>query len=287
MTVPTYLELDLLRTFLVIADTGALSRAAERIGRTQAAVSIQVKRLESIVGQPLLQRTGRGVLLNTHGERLLGHAQKILRAHDEAMAELSGKGLAGVVRFGCPDDYAAVFLPPLLRGFAARHPQVLVEVYCAPSPRLRERLQQHALDIALVSLAHGTPEAEVIRLEPLVWVGAKGGSAAEPSTLQLALSTPDTLDHQAAVAALKQVGRAYRLAYASHSLAGLTAVVRSGQAIAVLTQTAVPADLHVLAADAGLPALPRVALSLALDPAPPSTVVSAFAEHIRQALPLL
>lgn len=148
----TYLDLDLLRTFVMIAETGALSRAADRVGRTQAAISMQVKRLEDIVSQPLLVRTGRGVLLTPHGERLLVHARKILRAHDEAMAELSGRGLSGIIRLGCPDDYATVFLPPLLRDFASRHPQVLVEVYCAPTPRLLERMDSHALDIAIISL---------------------------------------------------------------------------------------------------------------------------------------
>jgi DNA-binding transcriptional LysR family regulator len=286
-TLSAYLDLDLLRTFLMIAETGALSRAAERVGRTQAAISMQVKRLEDIVNQPLLQRTGRGVILTAHGERLLVHAQKILRAHDEAMAELSGTGLSGVIRFGCPDDYAAVFLPLLLRDFASRHPQVLVEVYCAPTPRLLERLDVRALDIAMISLPDSPSSAGVIRLEPLVWVGARGSDAAHMDTLQLALSDPDTLDHQAAVQSLERIGRAYRLAYASHSVAGLTAVVRSGQAIAVLTQTAVPADLQILPTDSGLPVLPKVAITLRVESKKPSALVSAFAEHIRQTLPQL
>lgn len=286
-TLSVYLDLDLLRTFVMIAETGALSRAAERVGRTQAAISMQVKRLEDIVSQPLLQRTGRGVLLTAHGERLLGHAHKILRAHDEAIAELSGTGLSGTLRLGCPDDYATVFLPPLLRDFAARHPQVLVEVDCAPTPRLLERMEAHALDIAIVSQAEGDGRLPTIRLEPLVWVGARGSDAAAMDTLQLALSDPDTLDHQAALHSLDATGRAYRLAYASHSLTGLIAVVRSGQAIAVLTQTAVPADLHILPSDSGLPTLPKVAIALKLDNRKPTALVSALEAHIRAALPLL
>lgn len=286
-TLSVYLDLDLLRTFVMIAETGALSRAAERVGRTQAAISMQVKRLEDIVSQPLLQRTGRGVLLTAHGERLLGHAHKILRAHDEAIAELSGTGLSGTLRLGCPDDYATVFLPPLLRDFAARHPQVLVEVDCAPTPRLLERMEAHALDIAIVSQAEGDGRLPTIRLEPLVWVGARGSDAAAMDTLQLALSDPDTLDHQAALHSLDATGRAYRLAYASHSLTGLIAVVRSGQAIAVLTQTAVPADLHILPSDSGLPMLPKVAIALKLDNRKPTALVSALEAHIRAALPLL
>ncbi len=281
------LDLDLLRSFIVIAETGTLSRAAARVGRTQAAISLQVKRLERIVGQPLLERTGRGVLLTPHGTRLLTHAQRILHYHDEALAELSGKGLSGTIRLGCPDDYAVVFLPHLLRGFARAHPKVLVEVHCAHTPRLLERLERHELDLALASFAEGEKGAAVIRREPLVWVAAAGSSAPNRNPLRLALSDPDTLDHRAARQGLDSAGRRYRVAYASASLAGLTAVVRSGQAVAVLTRTGVPDDLQILSPESGLPPLPSVEIALTIDSDQPSAVVKAFAEHVRSVLPTI
>ena len=282
-----HLDIDLLRTFTVIAETRALNRAAGRIGRTQAAISMQVKRLEEIVNQPLLKRTGRGVVLTSHGERLLVHAQKLLRYHDETLADLSGKGLSGSIRFGCPDDYAAVFLPHLLRGFAVLHPQVLVEVFCASTPRLLERLKDHALDLALISIPETETGESVIRHEALVWVGYKGSNAVNLDPLQLALSDPDTLDHQAARECLDRSGKSYRVAYASGSIAGLTAVVRSGQAIAVLTQTAVPRDLHILPVNSGLPSLPRVGITLRMNNEQPPLLINAFAEHIREVLPTI
>lgn len=282
-----HLDLDLLRTFAVIAETGALSRAAVRVGRTQAAISLQVKRLEQIVSQTLLDRSGRGVTLTPQGTRLLAHAQRILRYHDEALAELSGKGLSGTIRFGCPDDYAVVLLPQLLRGFAREHPEVLVEVYCGHTPRLLERLERHALDLALTSFGEQEKNAAIIRWEPLVWVGSVGSNAANLDPLRLALSDPDTLDHRAARRSLEAVGRSYRLAYASASLAGLTAVARSGQAIAVLTRTAVPEDLRILPPETGLPPLPQVGIALTVDSPEPAAVVSAFAEYVRMALPTL
>jgi DNA-binding transcriptional LysR family regulator len=101
------------------------------------------------------------------------------------------------------------------------------------------------------------------------------------------LTDPDTLDHRAARRTLDAIGRAYRVAYASASLAGLTAVVRSGQAIAVLTRTAVPEDLRILTAESGLPTLPGVGIGLTIDSKQPSTHVSAFAQHVRQALPTI
>jgi DNA-binding transcriptional LysR family regulator len=280
------LDIDLLRSFVAIAETGVLGQAAARVGRTQSALSMQMQRLEGVVEQPLLFRTGRGVTLTAAGERLLAHARQLLALHDETLAELRGEQLSGVLRFGCPDDYAVVFLPHLLRGFASLNPRVQLEVVCAPTPRLRELLARHAIDLALVSVMASADDADVIRREPLVWVGQRGGSAASLDPLPLALGAPDAFDHQAPRQALEAAGRAYRLACASSSLAGLVAMVRSGQAITVLTQTAVPDDLQVLPADAGLPALPTVGIALAFDREQPSALVSAFGSHVRQALPL-
>lgn len=281
------LDLELLRTFAVIAEMGTLSRAATRIGKTQAAISLQVKRLERVVDHELLERTGRGVSLTPHGTRLLAHAQRILQYHDEALAELSGKGLTGTIRFGCPDDYAVKFLPHLLRGFARMHPKVHVEVFSAHTPRLLERLERHSLDLALTSFAENERGANVIRREPFVWVGAPGANAANLKPLRLALTDPDTLDHRAARRSLESAGRAYRVAYASASLAGLTAVVRSGQAIAVLTRTAVPDDLQILSSESGLPRLPSVGIGVMVDSKQPAAVVRAFAQHVRQVLPTI
>lgn len=289
------LEIDLLRSFAVIAEMRSLSRAAERVGRTQSALSQQIKRLEEIVDQPLFQRTGRGVALTNPGERLLVHAQRMLRLHDEAMADLCGTGLSGTLRFGCPDDYAAVFLPSLLRQFSSQHPQALVEVVCVPTPRLLEQLDKRAVDLAMVSLpltatefadARGTDD-EIIRREQLVWIGSPELDAAHFDPLPLALSDPDTLDHIAACEALERSGRAYRVAYASSSLAGLTALVRSGQAFAVMTQTAVPPDLAILNGDPALPPLPAVGITIKFGRKRPSLLTAAFAEHIRLTLPLL
>lgn len=246
-----------------------------------------MKRLEEIVDQPLFQRTGRGVVLTEPGERLLIHAQRILRLHDEAMADLSGKGLSGSVRFGCPDDYAAVFLPPLLRQFSRQHPHAIVEVVCGPTPRLLEQLKKRAVDLAMISLPESDANADVIRREQLVWIGYPGLDSAHFDPLPLALSDPDTLDHIAACEALQRAGRAYRIACASSSLAGLTALVRAGQAFAVMTETAVPPDLCVLNADPGLPPLPTVGISLKFLRERPSLLTAAFAEHIRLTLPLL
>jgi DNA-binding transcriptional LysR family regulator len=279
------LDIDLLRSFVAIAETGVLGQAAARVGRTQSALSMQVQRLEGIVGQPLLYRTGRGVTLTATGERLLVRAGELLRQHDEALAELRGEQLSGTLRFSCPDDYAVVFLPYLLQGFASLHPGVHVEVMCAPTPRLQELLARHAVDLALVSVPGGVVGNDVIRHEPLVWVAQRGGAAAAIDPLPLALGAPDAMDHVLPRQALDAAGRAYRLAYASSSLSGLVGMARSGQAVIVLTRTAVPDDLEVLGAEHGLPDLPSVGVKLAFDREAPTALTAAFAAHVRRFLP--
>ena len=263
-----------------------MSRAATRVGRTQAALSQQVKRLETEVQQTLMIRSGRGITLTAQGERLFLHAQNILRTHDEAVGELLGLSLSGELRVGCPDDYAHAFLPSLLRDYSNLHPQVLIEVVCAPTPRLLEKIKNQMLDIAIVSEPDSPQRDQFLRREKFVWVGVKGSDAYNRDPLQLALSDPDTLDHQAATSGLDRVGRNYRIAYASGSMSGLTAVVRSGQAIAVLTQNAVPHDLYVLPPSSGLPPLPSIGITVKTGRRS-SQLLRSFESHVRAKLPTL
>jgi DNA-binding transcriptional LysR family regulator len=281
-------DIDVLRNFVAIADATVMSRAAKQVGKTQAALSQQIRKLEDAVQQPLMIRNGRGIRLTVHGERLLVHAHKILRLHDEAVAEMTGVNLAGRVRFGCPDDYARVFLLGLLQSFARQHPQVFIEVVCASTPRLLERMQDQVLDIAIVSRPDSPDREQFLRCEPFVWVASKGGDASKLDPLQLALSDPDALDHIAATSSLERAGREYRIAYASDSVAGLLAVVRSGQAITVLTRTGVPPDLQILPpGSSGLPPLPSVGITVQTARPNPSRLVNRFEAHIRSILPIL
>lgn len=281
------LDIDLLRSFAVVAETQVLSRAAEKIGRTQAAISMQMKRLEAMLGKQLLIRSGRGVTLTVHGERLLIQAHKILNAHDEAIAELCGESLSGKLSLGCPEDYAMAFLAPLLNGFSREHPHVQIEVVCAHTPRLTELLKQQSLDVAIVSLPDGVDSDSVLRREQLVWVSCKGDQLYTRVPLQIALSDKKTLDHQAAIDGLNSLGIAYRIAYASESFAGLIAVVRSGQAIAVLTESSVPSDLEILSPSRELPRLPYVGIALKYGSEHSSPVLNAFSAHVGSMLPVI
>ncbi len=280
-----FLDLALLRSFTLVARTGSISLAAQQVGRTQSALSMQMHRLEALVGQVLLHRTGTGVRLTAAGEKLLAHAESLLARHEDILAEMSGTALKGAVSFGCPEDYSIAFVPELLRDFCALNPDVEVRMVCAPTSELRPLLHRRQIDMALVSLPDPDNSA-VIRKERFVWVA----NAAEPSILgdsilPLALSAPVTLDYRAATDAMAAVNRRYRVAFASNSYAGLVAIARSGHAISVLTRTAVPPDLHIVTA--GLPPLPEIGIALEFAEQRPSSVASALGDHIRAVLPTL
>jgi DNA-binding transcriptional LysR family regulator len=279
------LDLALLRNFVVVARAGSISVASSQIGRTQSALSMQMQRLEEMIGQPLLHRSGSGVRLTTAGEKLLAHAEAFLARHDEILADMRGTGLTGSVSFGCPEDYSIAFLPDLLRGFCAEHPNVELHMVCAPTLELRPLLHRRQIEMALVSLSDPA-SGDVIRREDFVWVVNR----AEPdilgqASLPLALSAPMTLDYRAACDAMEAAGRRYRVAFASSSLAGLIAIARSGHAISVLTRTAVPPDLHIVTA--GLPALPTIGIALEFADIRPSQAAEALGSHIRAVLPTL
>ena len=279
------LDLQLLRSFSIVARTGSISVASMQIGRTQSALSMQMRRLEEMVGQTLLHRTGSGVRLTVTGERLLAHAEALLGRHDEAVSDMAGTGLRGSISFGCPEEYSIAFVPGLLRGFFADHPDVELHMVCAPTVELRELLHRRQLEMALISTPDPGGDA-VIRTDSFVWVA----NQPEPAVLghdilPLALSAPATLDHRAACDAMRSAGRRYRLAYASNSLAGLIAITRSGHAISVTTRAAVPGDLSIITQD--LPPLPELGMALAFAGGRESAAARALGEHIRAVLPTL
>lgn len=277
-------DLRLLSTFVQVARSGSLSAAALRVGRTQSAVTMQMQRLERICGRSLLHRGGGGVRLTSGGERLLDYAERILGLHDEAVAAFLDDGLRGSVVFGCPEDYLIAFFPALLHGFGRKHGQVEIRVVAAPSDRLRGMLHLKQVDLALLSVP-ATADEPAVRSEALVWVGRHRTLAQHEfgEQVPLALSGADSIDHQAACRAMARAGLAYRISYASGSLAGLVGVARSGLAVSVMVGKAVPPDLHILGAP--LPPLPRLGIQVALAPGSATAAATAFAGHIREVLP--
>lgn len=248
------LQLDWLKAFVAAVDAGSLSAAAPLIARSQSAVSMQLKKLEAAVGSPLLLRGPRQLELTATGQDLLGYARRLLDLHDEALTALHGPRLSGSVSLGMPDDYAATYLTPVLRSFAASHAGVEIFLVCDPSTSLIPQVQRDELDLAVFS-RDGGKRGKHVFFEPLVWVASLQHEAWLRHPLPVALYESNCQARIQTLVALKKHRYAYRMVYSSASLAGQLAAVRSGLAVAVLTRCSVPDDLLILQAKHGLPEL--------------------------------
>ena len=245
------LQTDWLRCFVAAVDAGSLSSAAPEIHRSQSAVSMQIKKLESAVGCPLLLRGPRQLQLTHEGQLLLGYARRILDLHGEAQAALHGEALSGLVRVGVPDDYASKYMTPALKRFAPRHGGVEIQLDCEQSTSLIPRVARGDLDLALVSRDHAR-RGTLLFHEPMVWVGSPQFDVWQRNPLPVAVYEEASPGRRSAIHSLALQGRPYKVVYNSASLAGQIAAVESGLAVAALTQCSAPPHLQVLGAEHGL-----------------------------------
>ena len=274
------LDIDLLRTFVAFADTGSFTGAARLVHRTQSAVSMQMRRLEAIVGKSVFDRDGRQMVLTADGKTLLGYARRILTLHEEAITRFSEPDLAGTVRVGTPDDYADSLLPVLFSRFAEAYPRVHLEIRCEQSPQLLSALEEGKLDLALISRDPGSTEGVVLRSEPLIWATSPSHVVHEQDPVPLALFLQDCKFHQWALKALDAVGRSYRIAYTSPSLSALHAAVSSGLAVTAIAQSSMTPEMRRLGEKDGFPPLPMVDIALVRGKQAHSGAGSRLADHM-------
>lgn len=249
-----------LRAFVAIIDHGGFTRAAAILNRTQSGVSMQIKRLEEALGSPVFSDRKRAVMTPA-GERLIGHARRLIALHDETMARARGLDVAGHVRIGTPDDYVASLLPSVLRRLANTHPQVEVEVHCALSVDLIQLVNQGRLDLAIITRPPDLEGGVTVRKEPLLWVSASP-ELAQARPLPLAMFSPGCMFRDSVRQSLKEARIPWRTAYQSVSLGSLLAAVSEGLAIAVLARNSVPAGLLALGEKHGLPPLQEIGIAV-------------------------
>ncbi|MBL3684736.1 LysR family transcriptional regulator (plasmid) [Sinorhizobium meliloti] len=254
---PTVLDLDCLRTFVTIVDTGSFSNAAGAVARTPSAVSMQIKKLEEHLGVSLFDRDSRSVALTRDGEKLLPRARQILSLSNEAVARFVMPDLQGKVKFGAPHDLAERVLPSILRNLESNFPSITVDVTADTSDGLLRRARSGHLDLAIINFAKGSrnPPGELLAEENTVWVGARGGVAYRRDPLPLSLYGNGCIWRAAAVAQLEKQGRNYRTAYLSTHAMPQRAAITSDLAIAPLPASYVTEDMVILGEDEGFPKL--------------------------------
>lgn len=276
------LDIDLLKTFLAIADTGSFTRAADEVHKTQSAVSMQMKRLEDLLGRPLFARDGRASRFTPDGERLIEYARRMVTINDEAVSAFTRPELTGTVRFGTPDDYADRFLPEIVARFARTHPLVTVDVECLNSGTLFDRTRKGEMDLALVTLGCDVTSSEPIRREPLVWVTSARHNVHMLDVLPLA--SPDCEWRKAALAALDSQKRKYRIAYASSNSNAISAVVQTGLAVGAVPELCVRPGMRVLTERDGFPEIGTFEIGLLRRPGRSSSAIEALARHVTESL---
>lgn len=278
------LDLDQLRTFVAIAETGGFTRAAESVHKTQSAVSMQMRRLEERIGKPIFARDGRMSRLTEDGERLLTYARRLVSLNDETLAAFDEQELTGRVRLGTPDDYADRFLPEILARFSRSNPRVEVTVICEPTQLLIDRVRANELDIAIITETRNSGAETVVRREPLLWVTSARHCAHERDPVPLALGRSDCCWRALALGALARINRHHRIFYSSWNATAVGAAVLAGLAVSVVPESALRPGMRVLSEADGFPKLPPVEIAILRSWHQTSPLLEALCGHIVSSL---
>jgi len=276
------LDPDLLRAFVAVAEQQSFTRAAARLNRTQSAVSMQIRRLESRLGVVLFERASDGVRLSRAGEGLIGYARRILLLGEEAVGRLRADAVRGAVRIGVMEDYGTCMLPPVLAGFAAAHPAVSIEMETGLTGGMMERLGD-AYDLVIAMHPEGAGGGRLLRRERPIWATGIGRAVESLDPLPLALYPQGCLFRRWVIEALDAAHRPWRLAFVSHSLGAVAAIAAQGLAVTVVKSATFPPGLRALSVADGLPSLPaadiRLHCAASLSPA-----AALLADHLAEAL---
>lgn len=279
------MDIDLLRTFVAICDAGSFTAAARRVGRTQSAVSLQVRRLEESLGRPLFQRGAPGAVLTEHGALLLPNARRILAAVGEALAAFDRGTVEGVFVVGMPDDYAPRLLAPTLRTFGALYPAASIDLVIDESRVLVKRLAEGSVDLAFVTEGEGPIAGGPVAFEDdMVWVAPRNGDLHEREPLPIAIWDDRDSYSVRMRARLDELGRDYRTAVIARSMTGLRGAVASGLAVSALMRSGITGEMRELDSTDGFAPLARLAIRLEKAHLKKSPVVDALEQALLEAV---
>lgn len=259
----TNFQTDLLRTFVSVVELGGHTKAGAALGRSQPAISLQIRRLEELVGASLLTREGRAILPTQEGEKLLTFAREIVRINDEAAHYFRRGDLSGVLRIGIPTDYAMAFLQETLAMFIINHPEVDLEVHCDLSRGLHKQMRADELDIIVATMPIARmPYLSRSWVERPVWAASKAFKLDADKPVPLA-AHPEGCDYRARmIQALDSVGRRWRVVYTGSGVSGLQTAVLNGLCVSALTRPTLLDGMRIIEDAEGLPALESLRVGL-------------------------
>ncbi len=281
---PRNFDMDVLRSMVAFADHGTLGLAAARVGRTQAALSLQMRKLEEQAGEPIFERASRKLVLTEAGEVLLSYARRILALNDEAQQVMRQSNVSGNLTFGASQDFGESWLPPVLAQFSKAHPSVGLEVRVDGGTRLAAAVDAGEVDVALALGLGERPNAICIGHLPLVWIAHRDFEWDGVGKVPLALFTSPCRFRTKAIAELDAAGIAWNIALTSPSLYGVWAAVNAGLGVTVRTPEGLLPELEVVDRKLGLPSLGSVDVSLYIARGSRSRAVQSLVEMLRERL---
>lgn len=255
------LDLDTLRTLIVAHDRGGLTQAAEHLGRTPSAISLQMKRLQEDLGMPIFRKRGRGLALTESGEVALSYARRLLALNDELLDTMQGANLAGHIRVGCPQDFASI-LPSVLSHFASLYPRMQIELHIDGNAALVHAIDKARIDLAVVIGHEDHASAQTVGQLDIVWIASSGFRPPDKQPLPLAMLGPQCAFRRRAVEHLEAASIPYRISANSPSLNGLSAALLGGLGVTARTALDLPEGLESAESLHGLPALGSLPVTL-------------------------
>ena len=270
-----------LRTFATVAELGGFTQAGDLLGRSQPAISLQIKRLEEQLEEFLFVRKGKQLELTPAGRKLLKHTLKILALNDVVFAEFEKRSLTGKVRFGIPSEFATTLLPKILGIFTQSYPNVNLEVNCALS---KELLSQARDDYDLVlALQSRLPRKRTtcLKEDELVWVSGTNHNTHMQSPLNLVLAPEPCVYRGRALELLRKSGSDWRITYTNSDLTGIQTAINEGLGVTVLAKSTVPKSLRILQNSDKFPKLGNVGIHLHYDRRTTNEALLRLVEYIR------
>lgn len=276
------LDLDLLRTFIAVADNGSFAAAAQKVHRTQSAVSQQMQRLEQLIDRELFTNSGRNKVLTGSGIKMLGYARKILELNDDACMSFLHEDVETVLKIGSPDDTANTILPYLLSRFSKMYPNLSIEIIVKRSPFLMEMLQNNELDMAISTInILDYPAGIALRNSPSLWYCSANYMLDMSKPLPLVVLDDPSLYKNMAINHLNQAGIAWRIAYTSTTLSGARAAVKAGLGVMARSIELLGDDLKIIGESNGLPKLPDIQYSLYMKKCQPNAIAQILFDSLR------
>lgn len=259
------LDIDVLRSVVAIAESGTIAAAAQRVARTPAAISMQIKKLEEMLGRELFQRTRQGMTPTAEGERLVEYARQMIDLNRTVIQSFAGPELEGDVTVGLIDSFGGVRMARVFAGFARSHPKVTVNVMVATTVNLVPQLDSNQADLILLTPGGAEDWRDgdfVLHEEPLAWIARDGGQAMRQRPVPLAVSEHGCAWRDIATEALQGRGMETRIAYVSDHDSGQVAAAEADLAVAPMPRSYLGPGLIELGAKEGFAPLGSAKVAL-------------------------